>query len=43
MPNPDAGHVNFWTSKTFQAFIRSHFDAPTFAWKQLYQLAVAEV
>lgn len=41
--NPDAGHVNFWTSKTFQEFIRRHFDAPTFAWKQLYQLAAAKV
>ena len=37
----DPGHVNFWTKNTFQAFIRVHFEAPTFAWKQLYQLASA--
>ncbi len=41
--NPDAEHVNFWTSKTFQQFIRVHFDDPSFAWKQLYQLSVAKV
>lgn len=41
--NPDAGHVNFWTTKTFEEFIRRHFDAPTFARKQLYQLALARV
>ena len=37
----DPGHVNFWTKNTFQAFIRVHFADPTFAWKQLYQLASA--
>ena len=37
----DPEHVNFWTANTFQAFIRVHFDEPTFAWKQLYQLAAA--
>ena len=41
--NPDAGHVNFWTAATFEVFIRKHFEAPTFARKQLYQLAVAAV
>lgn len=40
---PDAGHVNFWTSNTFQAFIRAHFDDPKFEWKQLYQITVAKV
>lgn len=39
----DPGHVNFWTSNTFQAFVRAHFDNPTFAWKQLYQIALAQV
>lgn len=39
----DPGHVNFWTSKTFQAFIRAHFDDPTFSWKQLYQITSARV
>ena len=39
----DPGHVNFWTSTTFQAFIRAHFDTPAFAWRQLYQIAVAPV
>lgn len=39
----DPEHVNFWTSSTFQAFIRAHFDDPTFAWKQLYQIALAKV
>ena len=41
--SPDPGHVNFWTKKTFQEFIRSHFEAPIFAWKHVYQLALAEV
>ena len=39
---PDAEHVNFWTSTTFQAFVRVHFDDPQFSWKQLYQIAVAK-
>ncbi len=39
----DPGHVNFWTSNTFQAFVSAHFDDPTFAWKQLYQIALAPV
>ncbi|MEX2401388.1 MAG: class I SAM-dependent methyltransferase [Rhodothermales bacterium] len=39
----DPGHVNFWTSTTFPAFIRAHFDNPEFIWKQLYQIAVAPV
>lgn len=39
----DPGHVNFWTSKTFQAFINAHFDDAVFSWKQLYQIAVAPV
>lgn len=41
--SPDPGHVNFWTKDSFQTFIRSHFEAPTFAWKHIYQLAVAQV
>lgn len=40
---PDCGHVNFWTSSTFQAFVSAHFDDPEFEWKQLYQIAVAEL
>lgn len=40
---PAADHVNFWTSTTFQAFIRAHFDDPQFSWKQFYQIAVAKV
>ena len=42
--SPDPGHVNFWTKTTFQEFIRSHFNAPSFAWKHvIYQMALAEV
>jgi ubiquinone/menaquinone biosynthesis C-methylase UbiE len=41
--NPDPGHVNFWTSNTFQAFMRVHFKDPQFTRKQLYQIAVAAV
>jgi len=40
---PDCGHVNFWTSNTFQAFVSAHFDEPNFEWKQLYQIALAKV
>ncbi len=39
----DPGHVNFWTSNTFQAFVRAHFPDATFEWKQLYQIALAVV
>lgn len=39
----DPGHVNFWTANTFQAFVRAHFENPSFAWKQLYQIALAPV
>lgn len=41
--SPDPEHVNFWTPKTFQQFIRGHFAEATFDWKQLYQLAAARV
>jgi len=41
--SPDPGHVNFWTKKGFQAFVRAHFDEATFAWKHLYQLAVCRI
>ncbi len=41
--SPDPGHVNFWTKKTFQDFIKSHFNAPVFARKHVYQMALAEV
>lgn len=41
--NPDAGHVNFWTASTFEAFIRRHFEEPVFSRKQLYQLVLAKV
>ncbi len=41
--SPDPGHVNFWTKKTFQDFIKSHFNAPVFATKHVYQMALAEV
>ena len=41
--SPDPGHVNFWTKKTFQGFINSHFASAVFAWKHVYQLALAEV
>lgn len=41
--SPDPGHVNFWTKDSFQAFVREHFSDPRFDWKQLYQLALAEV
>ena len=39
----DPGHVNFWTKKSFQNFIHSNFDAPVFAWKHIYQLALVKV
>lgn len=41
--NPDAGHVNFWTTRTFEEFIGSHFAQATFDRRQLYQLALARV
>jgi len=41
--SPDPGHVNFWTKNTFQQFVRSHFPTADFAWKHIYQLALAEV
>lgn len=41
--SPDPGHVNFWTKKTFQMFIDAHFDSAVFAWKHVYQLALAEL
>ncbi len=37
----DPGHVNFWTKERFQDFIRIHFDEPRFAWKHIYQFALA--
>ena len=39
----DPGHVNFWTKKTFQDFIRQHFEDPDFEWVHIYQLARAAV
>lgn len=39
----DPGHVNFWTAKTFPAFINAHFSDAKFTLKQLYQIAVAPV
>lgn len=39
----DPEHVNFWTKKTFQSFVRAHFDDPVFAWKHIYQLALVKV
>lgn len=41
--SPDPGHLNFWTKKTFPAFINMHFKSAVFAWKHVYQLALAEV
>ena len=41
--SPDPGHVNFWTKTSFQTFIQSHFEAPVFAWKHVYQMALAAV
>ena len=41
--SPDPGHVNFWTKSTFQDFINVHFEEATFAWKHIYQLALAKV
>ena len=41
--SPDPGHVNFWTKESFQDFIREHFGEAQFAWKHVYQLALAEV
>ena len=41
--SPDPEHVNFWTRRGFQHFVGQHFDQPSFAWKHIYQLAVASV
>lgn len=41
--SPDPGHVNFWTKATFQDFIRLYFEDPVFAWKHVYQIALAKV
>ncbi|NBC17868.1 MAG: methyltransferase domain-containing protein [Bacteroidetes bacterium] len=41
--SPDPGHVNFWSKADFQAFVEGHFDHVRFAWKHIYQLALAEV
>lgn len=39
----DPGHVQFWQHDAFRAFIRTHFDAATFARKHIYQLALCRV
>ena len=40
----DPEHVNFWTSKSFRLFVRTHFDDPVFARKHvIYQLALAKL
>ena len=39
----DPGHVNFWTKRGFQTFIRHHFAEPEFSWKHIYQFMVATV
>lgn len=41
--SPDPGHVNFWTKRSFQAYLNGHFETVRFAWKHIYQLALAEV
>ena len=41
--SPDPGHVNFWTKADFQDFVQDHFSSVQFAWKHIYQLALAEV
>lgn len=41
--NPDAGHVNFWTARTFEQFINAQFEGATFDRFQLYQLALIEL
>lgn len=41
--SPDPGHVNFWTQRSFQDFINGQFKSATFAWKHVFQLALAEV
>ena len=41
--NPDAGHINFWTVKTFEQFMNKHFNQTIFKRKQLYQLALAMI
>ncbi len=41
--SPDPEHVNFWNKNRFQSFIKGHFEDPRFAWKHIYQLAVAEL
>ena len=41
--SPDPGHVNFWTKAGFQEFIHPPFSEVQFAWKHIYQLALAKV
>jgi len=41
--SPDPGHVNFWTKAGFRRFMGAHFDDVTYAWKHIYQLALAAV
>jgi ubiquinone/menaquinone biosynthesis C-methylase UbiE len=41
--SPDPGHVQFWSRRGFEAFIRQHFAQATFAHKHYYQLALAGV
>jgi ubiquinone/menaquinone biosynthesis C-methylase UbiE len=40
--SPDPGHVNFWSKSGFQGFIEAHFDDVQYAWKHIYQLALAD-
>ena len=41
--SPDPGHVNFWTKKTFPAFVERHFERARYDWVHIYQLTLAEV
>ena len=41
--SPDPGHVNFWTPKTFERFVRAHFDVGTFCTHGIYQIALVPV
>ncbi len=41
--SPDPGHVNFWTPKSFEHFVRAHFDAGTFCTHGIYQIALVPV
>ncbi len=41
--SPDPGHVNFWTPRAFEAFVRAHFSEGEFRVHGIYQMALVPV